>query len=858
MKAFVRIVKNEKVFAAFLVLLFIVNSALFFRVTAQEYTQSAGAGNLFSINPAETSTTNTSQLSGIAGNIINQYSNIIGGGLYSEAVGQCNAAGSDCNTVAEIQSVRAMYSGDTPRFNVVDAVAGLNSSVLQQRPASGVDYLQGRIYALTSFGSVSAQTNNSTPDDQGITSRTAFYSPGGTGFDLLRPIQNFWSWAVRIVYGFMLIIVIILAFAIMFRQKLSGGVEITVQNAIPAIVMAFILVPLSYAISGLFIDGITIGTNAVHAFLIGTPGSPGNVIYETSGDPENLYTPRVGTNPIGETAPDRGFYPDDVRVDWLRARDSINVTETFGELGRDVGEASGLNGNQIFLAVGRIVNAITGREDNATEFTWVGDIVQFFLSILTLYIAVLIFIALVKKYITLILYPVLSPFVFATVAIPGNGTKSIMQYAKVMGAAALAYIVTYAMFLLSIIFTSQEFLNTIPTFASASFNPPLLGLRSIGFGSNELTELLFTLIGLGIYFSIPSTLKSIDSALGADQPLPKFISTPIDAFNDSRRVMFKTAPAVGARLAKSGVSLTRNTLSLPTRTGSALLDLRDRIQGKTPGDVGTYRYNQRQRLAAAYASSQKKYEEAMAKGNYVEAARLKASMSATNALGSMYGTGVGTPAELKDLEPKLNVKFTWKKNNSPDNTILFTKEEVLKYISLGSGFTLDIGELELEAENLKLPISGNVELGELGTSTSTRLDEYTFQSLGYQLEGQVLASGTFTAHHDIFGMNTVTPAIGGRLVAVIDPGSSLKTVTELTPDTANKKYKVKVALVIDNVAQFFGGIVPPPAGATTAEPIIGGGAISGNKDFKTKPRLFKVVQNGATSSRPLSIVIKIQ
>jgi hypothetical protein len=857
LKSLVRVLKHERYSTLLLLVLFIFNSAVFFKISARDYTPSAGASNIYTIVDEDLSPLGTSMNGGIIGGFINQAmtSGIIGSKLYSEQMSDCKDAGSECQSLGDLQAVNLLMDKNINEFSSVNALASLNSTLLEQRPASAVDYVQTKIYALTNLNTVSAQA----APDTVVDTRESYYSPGGTGFNLLKPIQNFWSWSVRVVYGFLLIIVIIIAFAIMFRQRLSGSVEVTIQNAIPSIALAMILVPLSYAISGVFIDIITVGTNAVHSFLIGTPGSPGNSLYNASGS-------RTYTDPLGNEYPDRGYYPDDIRVDWLRARDNLNVSATFGAIAEDVGQVSGLNGNVIFLAVGNIVNAITGKANDgadAASFTWVGDIVQFFISIITLWIGLQVFWALFKKYITIILYPIVSPFIFATVAIPGNGTKSIMQYAKVMLAAALAYIVTYAMFLLSIIFTSPEFVADVPTFASASFNPPLIGLKSIGIGSNELTQLLLTLIGLGIYFSIPSTLKSIDDALGANNPLPKFLTTPIDSFNESRKVMFKTAPAIAARLGKSGVALTRNTLSAPTRTFSAARDLGDRLRGRTPGDVGTARYNQRQRLAGAFAEYKKSYEEAMAKGDYAGAALAKSRMASVNALGSMYGTGVGTPAELKDKEPKLNAKFTWKKNGAPENTILFTKDEVLKYLAAGTLFNLDLGELEFEAENFALPVGGILDLGELGAAS--RLDEVEFKPLGYPLEGSTPATTSpaiIAGRPDIFDMGTVAPGgtpVGALLEAVIDNGSSLRTnTTDLTPDSANKKYKVKVVLKVLNLGQFFGVITAPPAGAAGAQPIISGGAISGNKDFKTKPRLFKVRQNGAETGKPLSITIKIQ
>src|SRR5690606_18904813 len=161
-----------------------------------------------------------------------------------------------------------------------------------------------KVYALTNPGRVYAE-------DLGVA--PAPYFPSGTGFQLLQPIQAFWGWSVNIVYGILILIIIGIAFAIIFRNNLGGSQVVTIQSAIPSIALAMILVPLSYAISGLFIDAITIGTNAVHAFLLG-PGAPGNAVYES----RNVLLKGKCENQTSDDAScDRGLYADDDRVNWF-------------------------------------------------------------------------------------------------------------------------------------------------------------------------------------------------------------------------------------------------------------------------------------------------------------------------------------------------------------------------------------------------------------------------------------------------------------------------------------------------------------------------------------------------------------
>lgn len=723
LKALFRVLKSEKYGSLLLLILFIFNSAVFLKISGDEYQPSTGAANLLCIAPAEQSSTCAPMNCGVGGNIVNQLLN--GGYLsaqsYSAIRGDCSGASANGRSLQEYFETVAQE--DTKKFSLSNTLGDINTQVLAQRPASAAIYVQDKVYALTNFNKVSAQSAD-----------YEYYSPGGTGFSLLRPIQNFWSWAVRVVYGFLLLIVIIIAFAIMFRQRLSGNVEVTIQSAIPSIALAMILVPLSYAISGLFIDVITVGTNMVHSFLIGAPGSPGHELFLNA---PNIQSYTLLGEP--ETVEDRGFYPDDVRVDWLRARNNLNAKGAITDAAEGIGDATILPLVDAFVKI--IANG-SGVSD--LSFTWVGDLVQFFISIVSIWIAIQVFIALIKKYLVLITYPIISPFIFATVAIPGNGTKSIMQYAKVMMAASLAFIVTYAMFLLSIIFTSTYFQNDIPAGSTAAFSPPLLGLGTLGLtsGDTTITKLLLTLIGLGIYFSIPNTLKSIDKALGADQPLPKFITTPIESFNESRKVMFKTAPSAvfagganvikGIRGGAKGIADARATASRVNATArtAAMNYYNFRKGGLRASDKGSAQYNLADSLSKDIQAKEAARVDALNKGRYGEARKLAGEIDNLKKEASDLKVDSMLRTQVKP-EDVVGLKATFKGNSGSDNEFAFKTADVDAIVAKGAGVltggiltpasTIGGGKLVLEAvgKDNVLPTEILVEVIEVQQDATT-------------------------------------------------------------------------------------------------------------------------------------------
>lgn len=76
----------------------------------------------------------------------------------------------------------------------------------------------------------------------------------GLGFSSLSPLLELWKVMRNIAYLFFVFIFLIIGFAIMFRQKLGGQAAVTVQQALPRIVVALLMVTFSYAIAGLMID----------------------------------------------------------------------------------------------------------------------------------------------------------------------------------------------------------------------------------------------------------------------------------------------------------------------------------------------------------------------------------------------------------------------------------------------------------------------------------------------------------------------------------------------------------------------------------------------------------------------------
>lgn len=107
------------------------------------------------------------------------------------------------------------------------------NNITRNNPLSGIGYIRNTISKFNIIPEASAQ---------------------GFGFSNLSPIRALWTVIRNASYALLIIAFIIMAFMVMFRVKISPQVVITIQSAIPRLIIALILITFSYAIAGLVVD----------------------------------------------------------------------------------------------------------------------------------------------------------------------------------------------------------------------------------------------------------------------------------------------------------------------------------------------------------------------------------------------------------------------------------------------------------------------------------------------------------------------------------------------------------------------------------------------------------------------------
>lgn len=107
---------------------------------------------------------------------------------------------------------------------------------LKDNPVSGVAYATNLAEKFAPVSTVKAQDSE------------------GYGFTAASAVKTIWAGVRNVSYSLLVLATIVIAFMIMFRVKLSPQVVISIQSAIPKLVIAMVLITFSYAIAGFLID----------------------------------------------------------------------------------------------------------------------------------------------------------------------------------------------------------------------------------------------------------------------------------------------------------------------------------------------------------------------------------------------------------------------------------------------------------------------------------------------------------------------------------------------------------------------------------------------------------------------------
>ncbi len=290
--------------------------------------------------------------------------------------------------------------------------------------------------------------------------------PGGIGYSILQPVNKIWSSFRNAAYVGFVIIFVVIGFMIMFRRKISPQAVATVQDSLPRIVIALVLVTFSYAIVGLIIDAMFVLLNVIATLL-------------------------VNTGQLSQTGANKIF------TDNIFSIVFSSMTGIF---------------NSIASAIKNMLNDLLGKGSLGGIVGWLGGgILGIIAAIAVLMVSIRIFLMLLMAYVSLILLTIFAPFILLFEALPGN--NSFKEWFKQIIANLSVFPTVAVMIMLAGMISGIA--------ALGGNNTTLIGQQNIGnfpllsgvFGASDIGNL----IGLGLLLMTPSAAKIVKERLGVKE-----------------------------------------------------------------------------------------------------------------------------------------------------------------------------------------------------------------------------------------------------------------------------------------------------------------------------------------------------
>ena len=418
------------------------------------------------------------------------------------------------------------------------------------------------------------------------------YAAEGIGFAAIKPLMSIWKVFRDLSYMLLVLVLIAIGFMIMFRAKINPQTVISVENSLPKIVIALLLITFSFPIAGFLIDlmyfliilAIVILSNRGNFFptneFIDKYTNPDSINLFFSFWPGGVWSALFGggsTVNIGQSL--LNIFPSIMNV-IIRLLSGVGVALLLDKLiyrfatkdlvepvadmlqGVDLEGSAGVTIGGDAQAPGAsagikaIANPIIKSILLTLGFTIGTNGLPIILGILIfltlIFLLFRIFFMLFSTYLNILLLIIFSPFILIFEAIPGKSTFSF--WIKNLFAELLTFPLVIIILLIGYIMAFNP-----ATRLTDLWHPPFLT-------SMEPDALLY-LIGMGLIFMIPDLVKMFKELLGA-KGLP--ISIGPGAF----------FAGVGAGLAsaQAGLGMTSSLAQMPI-IGPALVRAQGGIGG---------------------------------------------------------------------------------------------------------------------------------------------------------------------------------------------------------------------------------------------------------------------------------------
>lgn len=408
------------------------------------------------------------------------------------------------------------FAANSMLYSFSDNISGVGKLAMADTPEKRQIAMQGSVLGQVNSligGLYSTPPASATYYAYDILQNTGFVKPAyaqGIGYSGLSPIQGLWKIFRNMSFMILVVVMVAIGFMIMFRTKMHAQTAVTIQNALPNIVITLITITFSYAIVGLLIDLMYFLLLAFISIVFNfmCKGADAATTCMFQGDLATVQAQYVngglGTlfGKVFSTIPDSTFQAGLTGLG-VGAGVSIPIFTLL---------APAITGPLIAVtAIAGLTGAAVGgtaMQEGALSLLSgaISPLLLFLLTLALLFVVIRIFFLLMNAYIQIIISTIFAPIILLFGAIPGqnafgNWILGIMGNLIVFPTVAVLLIVANA-----ITNTSAEPLWT----------PPLL---QGGVGS-AIGGFVQPLIGFGIAMLTPTLVNSVKELFHAKPVLP--------------------------------------------------------------------------------------------------------------------------------------------------------------------------------------------------------------------------------------------------------------------------------------------------------------------------------------------------
>lgn len=310
--------------------------------------------------------------------------------------------------------------------------------------------------------------------------REAHAQVGGSGSGVLSPILTLWQVSRNIAYIVMIIIFVVIGVMVMLRNRINPQTVVSVQAALPGLVIGLVLITFSYFLASLLTDVAFVGSNIVgHYFTIAqgqpvTPlgGVPNNPVQTLANEnvlsimSRFLTIPHTGDfiaifrNIFNNLPPDTSLILDPL---------SLNPTRLFKFL--IIGLITQITNLTMPGAAATAASAYAAQQTLANDEAAVGSFFVFLVLVLVLmYSMFKILYRLIINYLTIIFLTFSAPFTFLIASFPGR-QGDVTNWMRSMLANIIAFPAVLAMFYFAAYLMGPAFLRGLRTTTGISCSP---------------------------------------------------------------------------------------------------------------------------------------------------------------------------------------------------------------------------------------------------------------------------------------------------------------------------------------------------------------------------------------------------